>query len=274
MDIMINSKVNYKYRNDKARGIVIDVDNDLEWFNSNLLNIGDLSEPSKPIEVLAVILDLEGFTTFTRQVDPKLAIPNFVSDFFDWLFDTLKVEMRTSQNSKTLWSELPFFCKFLGDGVLLLWKIDTDILIEVNKQLKAEELTDLGQELICNIVATLYEICSSYQVFLTDRELNYVDPPSKLRCGIARGDAFPLGGDKDFVGPCINIASRLQKFSELSFAVSARGIDYKYLNPGYQEKFSKKKVSIRGIGENEIIYILKDEFKKLPPASKALFKGK
>ena len=238
---MDNLKVNYSYRNDKKHGIVIDVDNDLEWFNSNLLEIGNLSEPSKPVEVLAVILDLEGFTTFTRQVDPKLAIPNFVSDFFNWLFQTIRQEMRISKHSKTLWAELPFFCKFLGDGVLFLWKIDTDKIAEVDKKLSSDKVTNLTQEFICNIVATLCEICQSYQTFLKEREMSYVDPPTRLRCGIARGDAFPLGGNRDFVGPCINIASRLQKFNELSFGVSARGIDDKYFGAGYQSDFLKKR---------------------------------
>lgn len=265
-------KINYKYKNDLKNGIVIEFDSNLKNFNSELLNIGNLKNPSKPVEVLAVILDLEGFTTFTRQVDPKLAIPSFVSEFFDWLFDRIKKEMYASEKKKTLWAELPFFCKFLGDGVLFLWKIDTDKIAAIDESLSSDELTKMTQELICNIVATLYEICESYSTFLKERELNYVDPPTRLRCGIARGDAFPLGTDKDFVGPCINIASRLQKFNDLSFCVSARGIDYNHFGKGYKDHFLKKKVSIRGIGDNEIIYLRVDEYSKLSRELKKLFK--
>lgn len=50
-------------------------------FNSALLNIGDLKEPSRPIEVISVVFDLEGFTNFIKQVDPQLSIPNYISDF-------------------------------------------------------------------------------------------------------------------------------------------------------------------------------------------------
>jgi len=264
-------KINYKYLVDPEKGILIEADNDLKFFTSELLNIGNLKTPSKPVEVLAVIMDLEGFTTFTRQVDPKLAIPSFISDFFDWLFYKIKEEMRTSKHSNILWAELPFFSKFLGDGVLFLWKIDTDRIASIDNTISSDKLYELTQELICNIVATLYEICKAYRVFLREREFNYVDPPTRLRCGIARGDAFPIGINKDFVGPCINIAARLQKFNDLSFGVSARGIDNKYFDKSYRGYFLKKKVSIRGIGENEIIYIRADEFANLPDEIKKIF---
>ncbi|KAA9353024.1 hypothetical protein [Larkinella humicola] len=264
--------ISYKYFIDPKNGISLEVDNDLKDFTSELLNIGDLKTPSKPVEVLAVIMDLEGFTTFTRQVDPKLAIPSFVSDFFNWLFDKIRDEMHISKENKTLWAELPFFSKFLGDGVLFLWRIDTDKISAIDSQLSSERINHLTQELICNIIATLYEICRDYPNFLKERELNYVDPPTRLRCGIARGDAFPLGINKDFVGPCINIASRLQKFNDLSFGVSARGIDHNYFGEGYKKFFLKKKVYIRGIGENEIIYLLNDEYKQLSEEAKMIFK--
>ena len=62
----------------------------LDKFNPDLLNIGDLKTPSKDFEVISVIFDLEGFTNFTTQVDPQLTIPNFISDFFNWLFNEIK----------------------------------------------------------------------------------------------------------------------------------------------------------------------------------------
>lgn len=264
--------VNYKYFFDSKNGITIEVDNDLSDFTSALLNIGDLETPTKPIEVLAVIFDLEGFTAFTRQVDPKFAIPSFISDFFNWLFETIKAEMRVSKTPNRIWAELPFFSKFLGDGVLFLWRIDTDKIAAIDGTIGAIKLNGLTQEFICNIVATLFSICESYQTFLKERDLKYVDPPTRLRCGIARGDAFPLGTNRDFVGPCINIAARLQRFNGLSFAVSAKGIDYNYFDTSYKKHFLKKKVSINGIGDNEIIYIRSDEFDNLPPKNKSLFK--
>src|SRR4030065_2165917 len=68
----------------------------------------------------------------------------------------------------------------------------------------------------------------------------------------------------DFVGPCINISTRLQKMSDLSFAFSARGVDLNVFHPSYHEVFVKKQVAIRGIGDNELIYISREGFDKLP----------
>jgi len=268
---MIKFEVKYEYAIDPINGIVLKVNDDLNKFNSELLNIGDLKTPSKAIDVLAVIFDLEGFTNFTKQVDPKLAIPTFISDFFDWLYFKIKVELSVKNVPSTLWAELPFFSKFLGDGVLFLWKIDVDRISGIDTHASTTELTSLTQQLICNIVGTLHDICRSYDTFLIERQYSYVNPPSRLRCGIARGDVFSLGNFKDFIGPCINIASRLQKFHGLSFGVSARGIDNNFFHEDYSRDFLKKKVSIRGIGDNELIYVLKREFNSLSIENKTLF---
>jgi hypothetical protein len=50
----------------------------------------------------------------------------------------------------------------------------------------------------------------------------------------------------------------------LSFAFSARGVDIKVFHPSYTQVFVKKQVSIRGIGDNELIYVSREEFDKLP----------
>lgn len=45
---------------------------------------------------------------------------NFSSRFLEWLFDRLRAEllMEEAGNNVVLWSHLPFFGKFLGDGIL------------------------------------------------------------------------------------------------------------------------------------------------------------
>jgi len=146
-----------------------------------------------------------------------------------------------------------------------------------------EKIAKMGQELppdrllrscnrfICNIVACMYNIFISYDEFYESAKKKYVDPPTKLRCGIARGSVFPIGGGLDFVGPCINISSRLQKFNGLSFAFSARGIEEYAFDADLKKDFIKKRVNIRGIGDGELIYVLRDEFDKLPGELKSNF---
>jgi class 3 adenylate cyclase len=92
-------------------------------------------------------------------------------------------------------------------------------------------------------------------------------PPSRLRCGVARGQIVAVGNGHDFVGPSLNIASRLQKLSSLSFAVSRRGIDLSKI-----KRFVLKRVELQGIGDQELVYVLKSEFNKLPLKGRKLFK--
>lgn len=254
---------NYKYVFHPEKGIQVQINNKLDKFNTSLLNIGDLKSPSKDIEVISVIFDLEGFTNFTKQVDPQLTIPNFVSDFFIWLFDRIEFNIKDQDQENTLWAELPFFSKFMGDGALFLWKIDLDKIVRIDKKLSSEELEEQLQTFICNIIATMYDICNDYKDFYKLINNKYVEPPPKIRCGIARGKVFPIGNGLDYVGPCINISTRLQKFNGLSFAFSARGIDSNCFHEDYIKNFIKKRVRIRGIGDKELIYIIKDEFEKL-----------
>ena len=76
-------ELEYDYSIDEEDGIIVKANDKLDKFNVDLLNIGDLKKPSKLIEVLSIIFDLEGFTNFTKQVDPQLSIPNFISVISD-----------------------------------------------------------------------------------------------------------------------------------------------------------------------------------------------
>ena len=92
-------------------------------FNPSILDLGDISKDGERIDALAAIFDLEGFTTFTNQIDPHLVVPEYLSKFLDWLFKSVADEFFQDQqaNRVVLWCKLPFFAKFLGDGVLFLW---------------------------------------------------------------------------------------------------------------------------------------------------------
>ena len=90
------------------------------------------------------------------------------------------------------------------------------------------------------------------------------EPPNALRCGMAKGTVYSVGDGNDYIGPWINLAAHLQKLGSLSFAFSRRGF-----NPEDQWKEKQmslwvlKEVSIRGMGENELIYLRKSEFENM-----------
>ena len=224
-------------------------------FNTSILELGDVSKDGKYFEALAAIFDLEDFTSFCNQIDPHLVVPEYLSGFLDWLFKELSSEFKHKEDDKntSLWAQLPFFAKFLGDGVLFLWST------------AGLDLGDLG-----NVVISLRSICSKYSSgFLPPVKKTISKPPKRLRCGIARGQIISIGDQKDFVGPCINVASRLQKIGQFSFAFSKRGFNLeKCFHKSYQEQFLLIKEAIRGVGDEELVYVNKTEFDLLPEEEK------
>jgi len=246
----------------KGEETVIEVldDEKFKKFNARMLGLGDISLRSTQVEAIAAAFDLSGFTNFCSKVDPHLSVPKYLSRFLDWLFDQVKQRFvrKSYQEGKQLWAELPFLAKFLGDGVLFLW-----------------DSTNMSGIEICNVVVSLHDICDRYaDKFYPEIKRVVVEPPDTLRCGIARGRVFSVGNGEDYVGPCINIASRLQKLSLLTFWVSRRGFDFeKDMHEDVAPKYAVKSVSLRGIGENELVWVYKEEFDSLPEDEKQLFRS-
>lgn len=232
---------------------------DFEKFNPRLLGLGDVSSPSREVEAIAAVFDLSGFTDFCRQVDPHLAVPTYLSRFLGWLFDEIKQSFvqKNYKEGRRLWTELPFLAKFLGDGVLFLW-----------------DARNMSGVAICNLVGLLHNICVIYAAeFYPDIRTQVSEAPKVLRCGIARGKVFSVGNGQDYVGPCINIASRLQKLSNFTFCFSHRGFDIDTdMDESIRQEFVKKCIEIKGIGENEIVVVIKEEFNNLSKEEKKLFR--
>jgi class 3 adenylate cyclase len=220
--------------------------------------LGDLTNQSSPIAALAAIFDLAGFTNFCKQIDPQLVVPDFLNSFLKWLFRQIKETTiaETYPEGYSILYDLPIYAKFLGDGVLFIW--DT-------KNMEANE--------ICNVIVSLREICENYSTtFLKQISDKYASPPNRVRCGIARGIVYSVGEDNDFVGPCINMAARLQKLGSFTFCFSRRGIDYKEnMHSQWINDFLTIRSEIRGIGSDELICVLKSEYDRLNETEKKIF---
>lgn len=247
----------------KVKGEEIEVElyrnREFKKFNPAVLGLGDIRLPSKQVDAVAAVFDLSGFTKFCTQVDPHLYVPIYLSWFLDWLFQNItdQFTQRKYRKGRVMWVDLPFLAKFLGDGVLFLW--NSEKMNEVN---------------LCNVLVSLRNICLRYRrdfVPIIKKEVG--EPPPSLKCGVARGRVLSIGDGNDYVGPCINIASRLQKLSHLSFCFSRKGFDFER---GMIEEVASqiivKSVSIRGIGEHELVCIPKHEFERLPKREKAIFR--
>ncbi|EMY69818.1 hypothetical protein [Leptospira vanthielii] len=230
----------------------------IENFNPSVLGLGNIESNSEMHSSFCAIFDLEGFTNFSKQADPQLLLPVFFSEYLNWIFNSLKEEAFEKKFPKgiSLYHEFPYFSKFMGDGLLFLWN--------------TKDLDELGQT---NLVISLWQICSDYESkFLNKIRKKVVDPPPKLRCGIAKGNLFSVGNGNDFVGPSINFASRLQKLPGLRFAVSAKGFNFeKYMEPGNYSKFQLVTTPVRGMSDSELILILKNEYAKLKESEKSIY---
>ena len=92
-------------------------------FNPDILGLGKIDVKSTQINSLSVMFDLEGFTSFCKQIDPQLAVPEYLNYFLNWLFEKIrKVSISKSfKDGYKLYSSLPFLAKYLGDGILILW---------------------------------------------------------------------------------------------------------------------------------------------------------
>lgn len=230
-------------------------------FGASLLDMIDFSRRHTTTEALVSIFDLAGFTSFCDQRDPHRTVPEFLDKFLLWLFDKIKSRLddrACNSEERQLLAPLPNFAKFTGDGVLFLWELRDD----------------LASLYVYEIIEALRWVCDAYQRFFRKEIAEYMpNSPAGLRCGIARGQVVSLGGGEDYVGPCLNLASRLAKLRKLSLVIAQKDINLeKNMHRGNPDDFVKKKKKIEGIGKDEYFYILKRDFDALPKKEKSKFK--
>ena len=231
-----------------------------ERFNPSILGLGELTSAAVATDAIAAVFDLQGFTNFCKQIEPHLTVPVFLSQFLDWMMTQIKSEMmhKEYEEGVSLWGPLPFFVKFMGDGLLVLWNVS-------RRDENARR----------NIIVTGREICLRYSSeFYPRLEAQVSDPPPTLRCGLARGTVYSVGNGNDYVGSCINMAARLQKLPGTTFAFNRRGIfvDDPAAVDFFKMHITVKKVSVRGIGENELVCVLKTEFDSMGPDDKKYYR--
>jgi hypothetical protein len=229
-------------------------------FNPAMLDLGNLNTPCEEKSAIAAVFDITGFTKFCNQVDAYMEIPRFLKYYLKWFFSCI-VQGLTEEDDgvkSTFWADLPMLVKFLGDGLLIVWNT---------------QRMDSAQA--CRLVATLYNICKAYnRDFYPQINTIISKPPSVLRCGIARGRVFSIGSGRDYVGHCINNASRLSHLDGLTFSFPQRGFQVKEDMPEeYARLFIPKFVSIKGVGDNEMVWVLKEEFNNLPEEKKKQYRS-
>jgi class 3 adenylate cyclase len=229
-----------------------------ESFNISVLGLGNVSAPSEPTDAVAAVFDLAGFTNFCKQIEPHLSVPHYLNAFLTWLMRQIREEMLQAEAKDTvrLGCPLPFFVKFLGDGLVVLWN--------------SKEMNDAERR---NVLIEMHRVCQKYVTeFLPTLRGKIVDAPRQLRCGMARGTVFSVGEGEDYVGSCINMAARVQKLPGISYCFNRRGFEIEISSHSFfTQKIVIKRVSIRGIGDHELVCVLRSELESLSAKDQKIY---
>ena len=216
---------------------------------------------SRPKHGIAVIYDLEGFSHFFNQPDVQDYVPRYLNRVNEAIARIiyggkcywLPSEHQPNKNRLALASS-PTHEKFLGDGAMFLWLERPGALF-----------TTGFVSTLCNRLWGLKESFHKVVEAAYD-EMPVIDLPKRIRFGIARGTIFELtrrsSRQKEYIGFCINLASRLQKYCpEIGFIASAR--------IGLPEKKLKENSWIRVVAKEikgfprEIVIVDSDEYEGL-----------
>ena len=168
---------------------------------------------------IAVIFDLEGFSRFFNQPDAHEYIPiylNIVTEAVETsYFGGTEYWIDKNEVGDAL-SILPVHKKFLGDGALYIWAL----------RKKGQSFSEAFVALLTN---RLWNIQNSFRHIkrASAEKVPVFELPPRIRFGLARGTVHELSvkgsTEKEYIGVCINLASRLQKYCpDLTFIASAR----------------------------------------------------
>ncbi len=211
--------------------------------------------------------DLEGFSRFFNQPDVQDYVPVFINHVSTAISACIyggKSYWRGNDDVETdALQSLPVHEKFLGDGAMYIWLHDDRIPLT----------TDFARQL-CNRLWTLKSYFDEVLKSATDI-LPVLDVPDRLRFGVAAGTIYELrqqgSAAREYIGFCINLASRLQKYCpELGFIASARiGLPQSVLEEhGYIKVVAK---SLKGF-PREVVIVDQGEWEALGPTPReALF---
>jgi class 3 adenylate cyclase len=210
----------------------------------------DIFKPavSKPFKSISLLFDMENFTGLFSHPD----IHDTISKYLNLIIDAVSL---TFEGGELYWDRnekgdaviadalpRPIHTKFLGDGVLYIWRLD-----------------DFTQKQIIDLVDRVWSLKNSFSVICAKASLLLPvnSFPKRIRFGIASGTVYRLTyqneSAEEYIGYSINLASRLQSYSrDIGFIVSGRlNIpDKTILKHGYKKCIAKK---IHGFSDEIVI---------------------
>lgn len=220
--------------------------------------LGFKPQASRAKNGVALIFDLEGFSKFFNQPDVHDYVPKFLNHVLDSMslvFFGGDFYWEDDCKNQPGLIQTPIHEKFLGDGALYIW----------TPQSEGESFSNY---FITVLVNRLWSLQMRFQEVVKKAadDVPVYDLPQRIRFGLARGTIYELAHrgskNKEYIGFCINLASRLQKYCpELGFIASARiGLPESLLKKwGYTKVIATQ---IKGFPK-EIVIVDQDEFDQL-----------
>lgn len=217
----------------------------------------------RPTIGLALVFDISGFTNFYNKPD----IHYYMTDYINHIIECVEVNIwggddywGDDKSKASPLKQVPSLRKFLGDGMLYVWEDSEDRLISGSLTLKN------------NLINRLWNLQNNFSEINKKLRDNVPvgDQPQTVKFGIAQGSIFKLeetDGTVDYIGPCINLASRLVKYCpEINFIASARlNLTKEVLDrDGYFKIIAKELRSF----ENEIVIIDKTDYEEVSAVDK------
>jgi len=212
---------------------------------------------SYPKNAVALLYDLEGFSRFFNQPD----VQDYVPAFLNHVSATMEVNLF---GGEVYWSQGETIDrlkvevaheKFTGDGALY-------ILLPPSG---AADFPTGTLQMLCNRLWTLKNNFNEV-VNKSLESVPVVEVPRSIRFGLSRGSVYELQRPgttaREYIGFCINLASRLQKYCrELGFIASARLMlsDSEMARHGYMKVVATQ---IAGF-PNEIVFVDEEEYAAL-----------
>ncbi len=214
---------------------------------------------SRAKHAIVMIYDVAGFSKFFNQPDVHEYVPRFLNNISNVVATVIYggKEYWTTDPTTLEPLQAPVHEKFLGDGGLYIW-------------VPPENVKGFSEWFIANLCNRLWNVQNSYDNIRKKcaEDIPVYELPQGIRFGLARGTVYELTNRKtrqrEYIGFCINLASRLQKYcSEFAFIASARmGISESLL-----EKHNYIKVvatKLKGFPK-EIVIVDRSEYEHLSP---------
>ncbi len=176
--------------------------------------------------VIAIVLDIRGFTPFCKEIGESLDIANFLKRVYIRIIDEYFPKAA--------------FYKPTGDGLLIVVRYDETS----------------PKDTVASIMEKCLKLVKDFGTLTEGDDRIYFPTPDKIGIGVSRGTACCISSGEeivDYSGKVLNLASRLNDFARPSGIVFDSSLGLSLLPKEMQGLFLCENVSVRGIAEDKLM---------------------